>query len=227
MSIITLFRKTFRTLWGAPLLYLLIQLPQAIIDALEYYAEQVWGESQTLLMGGFALLAFIIGVIPSVITFAMVWKESRTLGAVLRFFHGKWGLILLSALVSGILFALGVMAYIIPGILLMTLYLFVPYLILTEEKAPLTTYFYRSSKLSRKKFKTVLAVVGAVLGLFIIFQKVGEALGVHASEQLENPLLQKILLTSILMLFSMFINAFVNVWLSHFFLRLNADEETV
>jgi hypothetical protein len=220
VSIGTIFKKTFQTFLTAPLLFLAVQIPQGIVDAADYYAEKAWSEKETLLMGLFALVAFVIGVVPSAITFTLTWKKEKSLKIVLNHFAGRWSLLLLSAIVSGVLFALGVMAYVIPGILLMTFYLFVPYLIITEPKMPLATYFYRSSSLTKKNFLVVLSTVIVALVIFVVFQQLGEMLGERAMYSVEDSVIGNSLLIAVTMLFSILINALVNIWLSHFYLEL-------
>ena len=198
----------------------MVQIPQGILDAVEHFADKTWGERETLLMGAFALTAYVIGVIPSALTFLLTWKKEKSLSAALGRLSGKWGLLMASAVVSGVLFAIGVMAYVIPGILLMVFYLFVPNLILTEAKAPLPSYFYRSSTMAKKNFATVLFVVLGVLVFFVIFQRLGIVVGKRIQDAMASEPLGAALLIATIMFFSIFVNALVNIWLSHFYLDL-------
>lgn len=220
MSIGTSFNRTFQTLFSAPLLFLAVQIPQGILDASEYFVDKAWGERETLLMGLFALTAYVIGIVPSALTFLLTWKKEKSFKNAWNYLNGRWALLLGSAVVSGVLFAVGVMAYVIPGILLMVFYLFVPNLILTEPKAPLSSYFYRSSAIAKKNFATVLfAVVGALV-FFVLFQRLGIVIGTQIMDDMNSEPLGKILLITVIMTCSMVVNALVNIWLSYFYLEL-------
>lgn len=209
VSIHNLILDSIKSFKKAPLLFILFQIPQGMTDCLEIYLEKEWGDKEFWLMGLFAFLAFIIGIFPTSLTFSLVINEKKSFSHTLESLSLKWGKLLLSAFVSGILFAIGVMAYVVPGVLLMTFYLFVPYLILSEKEAPLTSYFYQSSQIAKKHFIKVILLVFSVLFSFILFQNIGKMAGEAIGFEYLPTLLS-----------SLIINTIVNLFLSHFYLEL-------
>jgi hypothetical protein len=218
VSIAAIFQSTIRTLFMAPFLFLVIQTPQGITDALEDFVGKTYGETNVAVTAIYAIAAFIIGIIPEALTFAMVLDVSEgrkpSLSSALSRLKGKWGRLISAAILLGVVFALGVMAYFLPGLLLMTLYLFVPHLIIQQPLSPFATYFYRASKMAKKYFLRIFLFVIIAIVTFLLTQRLGATLGVWIPAASFLPV----------MFISMIVNAVVNIWLGYFFLTLLAKE---
>jgi hypothetical protein len=220
----SLFAQTFKTFRLAPWHFLLLQFPEAAADLLERLspgrAEEHLALKIILLFPSFC----IASTLASSLTFASVLDLSKnvplSIGSSLRSVGEKWKTLIPTSVLLGIIILLGFLALILPGLYFMAAFLFVPQLIVTEPKLPWSVYFFKSKKLAKKAFlKTFFAVtiffIANVAGYFI-----GE-LGEGAVASLTgNTGVQVGLSVCLGIVLSVFTGAFVNLWISYFFLTL-------
>lgn len=110
-----------------------------------------------------------MNIISTSLTFASVQQiESGgrpSFGVAWRHVQAHAGSLAMASLLVGSLAGLGIFAAILPGLYFMAIYLFVPYLILVEPKAPLSVYFRKSKRLAKENFGKCLAF--AMLGFLL------------------------------------------------------------
>jgi hypothetical protein len=148
-----LFSKSAHTLKFAPFYFLLLQLPQGAIDGVSTFLTV--DNKSFLEKAGIVAVQLLFSAYISAFSFLSV---NETLENKKPRFFGIWKKIQPrflaltgAALVVGILCAMGFMAMIVPGFILVTLYFFTPYFLLSED-IPVFIAMRRSFLLSKKFF---------------------------------------------------------------------------
>lgn len=86
--------------------------------------------------------------------------EKLFIKEVYEIVFGQLKSVIIAAVVCGIAFCLGILAYLLPGLGLMAVYIFVPYIVVLENPPGLTAALFRSWKLTAKiPFKVGVVVV--------------------------------------------------------------------
>lgn len=208
----------------APVHFISLQFLEALSSILEHTLETYF-KSQPILAG---LVFFPVFCIASCISNSLTYVSVRQVGeGTLPTFGESWkkvsevlGMLILSSLVLGLVFVLGIMVFILPALFLMALYLFVPHLILTEKGLPLSVYLFRSTRISKKSYwQCFFTVVGAVL-LGLATYLLAETLGTWAGGLSQNETTRIFISVLINVFFSVLSAMVVDTWIALLFLKL-------
>ena len=209
----------------APLFLFLLQAPLAITEILQE-ALGINNSVQPPLWAVFIVLPtfFVLSFLSSALTLAAVFHLHTTgrcswnnLWAMIR---PKIRPLLIASIALGSLAGLGLVAYIIPGLLLMTLFLFVPHVITLDPPTSLWAYVTRSKRLvSRHPFVSFFIVVFS-FGLSALLFLLGEHFGTYYGVAGSTDFGRLSILIATRSLFSMFGALIIDVWVAAFFLYL-------
>lgn len=163
--------ESFRWFRTAPILFLLFQIPEALVEGVEDIAGN-WIEGKP-----FAALALLIpayclsSAIASALTCSAViqLKEGKkpTLAQAFRRFSGRGLTLILAALAVGLAVALGIAAMFLPAIYFMAIYIFVPYIIADGEASTVGAALARSKRLVGKDVWKWCCLVAGLLAFGI------------------------------------------------------------
>lgn len=217
-------RTTAQTFAANPWQFFWLQLPVGSVEILERCLTTF--EEKGTRWGIFVLLPYfmIASALATSATFSFILQKRQgrvpTLWTVWNAIAAKLPLLIPAALLVGLVCGLGIIALILPGLYFMTLYLFVPHLIVYEERSPLMTHLYKSTHLAKAQLKKTFSVVLVIsfLSLFVFFG--GETIGTWLGGVSTNGLIQNTLLVSIKALFAMLAGVFIDIFTSEYFLKL-------
>ena len=213
-----------------PFAFLLLQIPELSTDWLMAWLHV---KDQSVTFAKLVLLLPYICVtstLTSSLTCALVIERDReasgALGRALRLVGSRLGSLIPVSLLSGCIVLLGVAAAVLPGLYFMTLFLFVPQLLVTENRLPWSVYLSRSKRLAKKQLRRNLVLVLVIMGVLASATAVSDHfqdLAEHsASLGLSSPAVVwtiEALLTLVLTA----AGALVDVWISYYFLHVQKD----
>jgi hypothetical protein len=175
-------------------------------------------------------LVWLLSALSIALTFAIVRRLRRGdgigLGVVLSDLKPRLMRLLAASFLNGMVVLCGLLL-VLPGIYFMTIYLFVPQLVMTLPVYPASTYLHLSKNLVRTHFWSTLSVVLLLflsdLGLYVV----GETLGTWIGGWAENDAARDGLLIGTKMVLSLLTSAGINVGISYFFLELQEEPPRV
>lgn len=217
-------RRAFSLFRAAPWFFLAFQLPQACDELIE--GIFVPSDAKSFQWQILALMPFlyVINMLSTALTFVSVQQIDErgtfSLKEAWKRVRNRSGLLIATSLVIGFLVSVGLLAMVIPGIYLTAIYLFVPYLILSEAPVAFSAYLNQSTKLSKQNLKESLGF--ATLGFgFSILQLILENLDFPASLfTSSNGTLMTVLSIGFRMILAIAAGAFLDLWVSAFYLSL-------
>lgn len=155
----------------------LICLPEQVADVLSLYlapmTEKMTTWQSRLVMIPYAAISLLLSVYSAAAVFDVVRNLQKgkkpTLGHAVTEVGKQIVPLSLATLLIGVVAALGVAAFIVPGIFVIVVYVFVPHLIMNEPGKPLMVYLNRSWKLAarHKLYVTFLVLTMAISGLLV------------------------------------------------------------
>lgn len=227
MRIRSISHSTVTLLLKHPVHFLLIQLPAGLTEPLEVLTTTFQREHDYLAPLLILPVFFVLSIFTSAATFASVLRNSQSKPLSLKetfdtvVSHGKP--LLLAAMLVGSLSALGMMAYVIPALLIITVYLFVPHLILSKGGLAVTAYLNQSKDLTTQSRRRFLFSFGIVFCAFLI-SLASDLLGKYLGQQFLEPdnvvLFKMASWIGIRMLLTMFLGSIIDVWISFYFLEV-------
>lgn len=232
MSLFFVLKNTFQIamkgLCVAPLLLLLVQFPLALTEIL----QEVLGINNSIQppIGAILIILpafFILSFFSSALTFA---ATRRLVQAKPHALHHVWedikphiGKLLAASVTFGCLSGLGLVAYIVPGLILMTLFLFVPHLIIADSSNSLWAYATRSKKLVANHPFFSFFVVMCSFSLSTVLYLLGEHLGTYYGAVGSNDEIRVTILVTIRSVFAMVGGLAVDLWVASYFMTLRKD----
>jgi|LakMenEpi03Aug12_release.lakeMendotaPanAssembly.Ray.scaffolds.fasta_scaffold150842_2 hypothetical protein len=198
-----------------PLLFA-IHLPEGLLTLVQYFFESTFTQSpKTAFVFLYPLLCFS-AIICSALSFLIVrspetrkvnlyvlWKE-------LQPHLAKLGL---GSLALGLIMIPATLALLIPGLYVLTIYLFIPFLILEDAELKLSSCFYQSKVLAKEHIE--------ICGLTALASFVISILPLLGLSLLDSPLFDSTLGIALETVFGMVLSVLMNTWLSTLFLEVS------
>ncbi len=176
----------FRLLFKRPGVFLLIQTPGALLTLFDktfmVNVENLPPAQSLPWIIPYFCVSVIMTSFISAATYMAVLDESEgnksSFKAAFKKVSGQLVPLFTGSLITGAVILAGFYAYLIPGILVMCLYLFLPQVIMNEPGQPLMVYFNRSWKMARSHIWSTLALVTAILIITLLgyFSDIGFAM---------------------------------------------------
>jgi len=167
------FSDAFRLLWKRPGVFLLIQAPGALLTLFDksFMAnlENLPPAQALPWIIPYFCISVVMTTLIAAATFTAVREETagrkssmvRAFKNVLR----QWIPLVAASIISGVVILAGFYAYLVPGIIVMGLYLFLPQLIIDEPGSALMIYFNRSWRLARAHVWATTTLVLIILAI--------------------------------------------------------------
>jgi len=195
--------KATMPLWS---LLLLCQIPEILVTLVQKQIEKDQTDPHFFLFFLIYPVFCIFSALSSALTYLVIEKSSkpRYLREVLSALLSKLLLLSGAASLLGIVFLVATLAFVIPGVLVMAFYLFVPFLILQPPKGSFWSYFSESKQLFRKN-KTICLFTSSAMVVLSILSFLGF---------LEAPLILEIGI-------SLLLSLVLNVWISTVFIEVS------
>lgn len=170
--------KSLRFLLACPIALFLAQLPQGLLALLQTAIEHFM-ENRPII--GFAVIFpvfCITSAISSALTFSLLLQHTDgkkpNLLTAASIVKSKFNTLLLGSLAVGVFFVLGLCALILPALYFMAVYLFVPHLILLNDKRPISAFLFQSKKWVTSSRTTLIQTMALIL--FMIALGIGSYL---------------------------------------------------
>lgn len=217
-------RRIFTVLSVAPLHFVSLQFLEALSSILEHTLES-HGKENPIFAG---LLFFPVFCIASSLGNALTFASVRQIGlGKSPSFKQSWeevsevlGTLILASLVLGLVFVLGVMVFVLPAFYFMSLYLFVPQLILSEKGLKLSVYLFRSTKIAKTAFWECLFTVIGTMAIGIVTYLLAETLGTWAGGLSPDAFTRNLISLTVNIAFSIISAVVVDTWVSLLFVKL-------
>ena len=210
-------KKGARLVFAHPLTFVLLQIPETSVDIVGRAIPLAVGENKWLL----ALILFPYFCVASFISLATTYLAVNNLregagSALDRVFSRlkpKALPLLGTSVMTGLLVFMGFAAFILPGFYLMTLYLFVPILVLVRPPYAWSSYLHQSKILTQAHFKSLLCLTGVIIvvGLGIEFS-------IHVPDSFVDSWNAELIgLYAVKLCLSSAVGALAGVWISMYF----------
>ena len=159
--------KALRLSASFPLGLLALQIPEMTIhiaaDSLPKNAPQEILLAIGLIFPYFCVMSFL-SACATVMAVDQIQNSGKlSLAEIVQGVLSRLGRILPISIVVGLVTLLGIALAVVPGLYFMTAYLFVPALIVTNERLPWSVYLFRSKTLAKHRFWSVLALMLSIL----------------------------------------------------------------
>ncbi|MBI1859794.1 MAG: hypothetical protein HYR96_02615 [Deltaproteobacteria bacterium] len=212
------------------LLILFLQIPLAVSE----FTQEFLGVNDAVQPSAVAIaivlpVFFIMSFFSSALTFAAVQiaesKGSVLLAEIWESVSPKLGALLLASLVVGVISGIGLVALILPGLVLMTYFLFVPHTIIADPPVSLWAVVTRSKRLAFGHFVLSFLLVLLSFGLSTLLFLLGEQFGTYLGAWGSDEFSRRLLLLTLRCLFSIAGGGLVDVIISTYFLTLRRFSE--
>lgn len=198
---------------------LAIHLPEGFLTLLQHFFETAFPQSpKTAFFVLYPLLCFS-AMLCSGITFLIV----RTPETGRLIFHQVWKnlvphlpALFFASLALGLIMIPATLCFLIPGLYVLTIYLFIPFFILEDPKRSLSGYFFQSKLLATKHI--------TVCGLTALASFVTSLLPFLGFSLLDSPLFDSGLGLALEAVSGMALSVLLNTWVSTLFLEVSTDE---
>ncbi len=220
--------QTLVPFFSYPLVFISVQSVQGVLSLLESILEPRYSQTNPALLIAFFFPPYVITTtLSSALTFFVVRDiragKKPSIPSAFEAVRPHLKSLVLCSLVLGLIYVLGFCAFVIPVVYFMAIYLFVPFVIVTEPKAPFSVYLFRSTQFAKKNLLlSILTVIGIlVVGLltFALSKWLTDNLNRHLSS--EN--LQVGLSFIIDFLLTLVTGSWIDSWVSNYFLNLKED----
>ncbi len=221
-------KEIFAPFFKYPLLFLGAQSIQGVLSLMESIVEPRFSQKNPVMLVALFFPPYVITTtLSTALTFYLV-RDYRmgkvpSLASAIQGVKEKFWQLVLCSFVLGLIYILGFCAFVIPVVYFMAIYLFVPYFILIDEKAPFSAYLFRSTQLAKKNLTlSIMTVVGILLVGLLTFavsrfvtDKMNSAV---ASEQIQ-------LVVSFMIDFALTLvtGSWIDTWVASYFLNLKED----
>ena len=202
-----------------PFAILAAQIPMGILVIVQRVLEPHL-EKHPILISSFLLPIFSLGTSwGTALTFLLMGGDSQApikdqlLQAMANLFH-KFKALFLTSLLTAIFFALGLYAYLLPGIVFIALYFFVPILVVSEPEQPVSRYFYQSKQLVTKSYTLFFLTLSITLFTFFVEIPISYLVE-FLSERLGYAIIFDVSI-------SMFVTGFIDIFICYYFLSLKS-----
>lgn len=218
-------KDVFLPFFTFPLLFLGAQSIQGLLSLMESVLEPRFGNKSPLLLVALFFPPYVITTtLSSALTFYLVRDirlgKKPSLQEAINGVKAKLGQLILCSFVLGFIYILGFCAFVIPVVYFMAIYLFVPYFILIEDKAPFSVYLFRSTQLAKKNLTLSISTVVGILVIGLLTFGLSRFL----TDQMNRVILseQAQLVISFLIDFALTLitGAWIDSWVAHYFLNL-------
>jgi hypothetical protein len=229
-------KRTLQFLATHPVHFFALQIPQVVPEIMERLFMQGAEKESTLALLPRLIPYFVVASLVMTWTSAMTYVSVRSLseGKPISFSqsaqvaNSRWRWLFPAALLAGVTVLIGFSAYIIPGIILATLYLFVPQLIIDEGATSLMIYFNRSWKLARSHFLQSVGIVIVVTSISLLLYVAEQSIEGWLTRLLwnESPPQKIITLisTTIYLFATLVAGACTDVWVCCYYLKLKVKD---
>ncbi len=227
-------KDAFSNIAQHPTIFLAIQLPLAVteiifrivtpsikgIEALPlklFYASALW---VLMFSANFLVQSLSVQALYSI-------RKSGSLQprALLDFTLQRIAPLLISSVAIGLVVLAGMLAFILPGLILFTLYLYVPNFITVTQKTPLMATFRRSSSFARAHASGTLVIVAVFAVAFGISFALEDGLQT-VSEVYAGRGVPRLLFDIIDITFSVGLGMCLQTWVAEFFIESIAERKT-
>lgn len=198
---------------------LAIQIPMGFLVVIQGILEP-YIENHSVLALIFLLPLFALGSSwGTALTYLLILSDSnatlkKRLSHSASLLVSKLKTLSLASLLIAVFFGLGLYAYVLPGILFIALYFFVPILVVSEPEQPIVRYFYQSKQLVTGSYKLFFLTFAIALLTFLIEIPIS-----YLVELLSERLGYSILLDVGI---SMLVTGLVDVFICYYFLSLKS-----
>lgn len=229
-----LLKQALKIYFKAPFIFLSLQLPGTLPNLMERFMPKGYTEAPFYSLLPYLVPYFVIAAIGTFWSSAAMYIVTRqvmngnvSIKAAIGSVNSKLHKLIPAALIAGVTILVGFNAFIIPGLILTAIYLFIPQLIIDEPPSQVMIYFNRSQKLSRVHLlKTVtIVLITAFLNLItyagsqFIEPLVSEKLLSWFGIEVYGAIISGVLLTISLIAF----DAFLDVLVSCYYLELRNE----
>lgn len=219
------FKQTFSPFFTYPLLFLSVQSIQGLLSLLESALEPRFSEKNPILLVALFFPPYVITTtLSSALTFFII-RDLR-LGKKPTFRNALEGVkphlsqLIICSLVLGMIYILGFCAFVVPVVYFMAIYLFVPFVILTEPKAPFSAALYRSTQLAKTRLGlTILTVIG-VLAIGLLTFALSRWVTDKLNQAISSEEIQLVLSFCIDFILTIATGSWIDSWVSHYYLNL-------
>ena len=219
MSTLPPILRSFKATWSlfaaAPLHFLILQIPEVSVEAIYALFPGIREASMPLVLAILFPYLAIVSFLSTALTFVSTesGKSGRpiTLRGTILVVMERLGTLLPVALLTGTILLLGMVALVLPFLYFMTLYLFVPFIVMTEARLKWSVYLHKSKVVAKRHFWSCLFLV--VLMLVVSF----------GTDAASNELVNRVPaagLVGIKLLASLFTSAILGIWNGLFFLEI-------
>ncbi len=214
-----------RAVKNSPAILLFVQTPLALSEL----AQDLLGINDSVQPSPAAIavvlpILFMLSFLASALSFTVVEQLDQTgqcnLNAAGNRVYSHRFRLLVASLALGCLSGIGLVAYVIPGLILMTLFLFVPHLIIADSPTTLSVSVTRSKKLAFKFAPLSFFIVFVSFGLSLVTFLLGEHLGTYFGAAGSDDFTRRLVLFATRAGFAMIGGGFVDVWVASYFLTL-------
>jgi len=211
--------RAFKSTWGifalAPIHFLILQIPEVSVEAIYALFPSIREAPLPLILAVLFPYLSIVSFLSTAATFVSLEsaKTGRpvTLNGSAVIVMERLGKLLPVALLTGLILLLGMVALVLPFLYFMALYLFVPFVVMTEGEHPWSVYLHKSKVIAKRHFWSCLFLV--ILMLIVSFGTDA------ASNELVN-LIPTPALVALKLLASLFTSAILGIWNGLFFLEI-------
>ena len=153
----------------APLHFLVLQIPEVSVEAIYAFFPNLREAPLPLIAAVLFPYLAITSFLSSALTFASL-RQARaggnpSLGNSINLVISKSKILFPTSLLTGVILLLGMVALLLPFLYFMALYLFVPFLVMTEGPLPWSVYLHKSKVLAKRRFWSCLALVLLMLAV--------------------------------------------------------------
>lgn len=219
----SLFKNTIKQSFGFyqknPIAILTAQIPMGILVIVQRVLEPHL-EKHPILISSFLLPIFSLGTSwGTAFTFLLMCGDSQApirdqLSRAVASLFQNFKALSLTSLLTAIFFALGLYAYLLPGIVFIALYFFVPILVVSEPEQPISRYFYQSKQFVTKSYKLFFLTFSITLFTFLVEIPISYLVD-FLSERLGYAIIFDVSI-------SMFVTGFIDIFICYYFLSLKS-----
>lgn len=210
MSIWSALKKAFQVFISAPLLFLIIQIPETSVDILGRILPLFIGKSPYMLALSLFPYFCIASFVSLSATFLAVTHPRSSLRNLITQIGHHFSVLAATSILTGALVFMGFIAFILPGFYLMALYIYVPILVLSPPRQPWSSYLQESKVLAKRHLRSTLTIVLLVMGLGLFLE-----LGLNVPDSFLDPWNHSLVMIYVFKLFiSSVLGALAAVWIA-------------